>query len=162
MAFVNREFLRWARICCLISMTWAASAGLWPRAADARTGKVVLSVVGDERMSSDLKELSEDFQKQQPLSGDALIDRKFHHPTAPINGNTIPALDEAVMEQQPTNSVVITDLPIEEEPLECGAVGTRGNLYAWIKIRYDLQSVAHSLGRDSTTEGRSELVCPTL
>ena len=72
MAFVNREFLRWARICCLISMTWAASAGLWPRAADARTGKVVLSVVGDERMSSDLKELSEDFQKQQPLSGDAL------------------------------------------------------------------------------------------
>ena len=72
MAFVNRKFLRLARICCLISMTWAASAGLWPLKADTRTGKVVLSVVGDERMSSDLRELSEDFQKQQPLTGDAL------------------------------------------------------------------------------------------
>jgi len=72
MAFVIRKFLRWARISCLMWMAWAVSAGLWPLEADTRAGKVVLSVVGDERMSSDLRELSEDFQKQQPLTGDAL------------------------------------------------------------------------------------------
>lgn len=72
MAFVNRDFMRWVRICCLISLTWSGMVTLWPRAADARTAKVVLAVTGDERMSSDLKELSEDFQKQQPLTGDAL------------------------------------------------------------------------------------------
>jgi translocation and assembly module TamA len=72
MAFVNREFLRWTRICCLISLTCAGVASLWARAADARTATVILTVTGDERMSSDLKELSEDFQKRQPLTGDAL------------------------------------------------------------------------------------------
>ena len=72
MSLVNREFLRWARICCLVSMIWAGVAGLWLRTAEARTGQVVLTVTGDERMSSDLKELSEDFEKQQPLTGDAL------------------------------------------------------------------------------------------
>lgn len=72
MAFVNREFLRWVRICCLVSMTWACVVSLLPRVAEARTGKVALTVTGDERMSADLKELSEDFEKQQPLDGDAL------------------------------------------------------------------------------------------
>ena len=72
MSFVNREFLRWVRICCLVVMTSGFVASLWPRLAEARTGKVVLTVTGDERMSSDLKELSEDFEKQQPLDGDAL------------------------------------------------------------------------------------------
>ena len=72
MSLVNREFLRWARICGLVSMIWAGVAGLWLRTAEARTGQVVLTVTGDERMSSDLKELSEDFEKQQPLTGDAL------------------------------------------------------------------------------------------
>ena len=72
MSLVNREFLRWARICCLVSIIWAGVAGLWLRTAEARTGQVVLTVTGDERMSSDLKELSEDFEKQQPLTGDAL------------------------------------------------------------------------------------------
>jgi len=47
-------------------------AGLSTRAAEARIGKIVLTVTGDERMSADLKELSEDFEKQQPLTGDAL------------------------------------------------------------------------------------------
>ena len=72
MSLVNREFLRWVRICCFVSMIWAGMAGFWLRTAEARTGKVVLTVTGDERMSSDLKELSEDFEKQQPLTGDAL------------------------------------------------------------------------------------------
>ncbi|WP_425064963.1 autotransporter assembly complex protein TamA [Reyranella sp.] len=72
MSLVNREFLRWVRICCLVSTIWAGVAGLWLRTAEARTGQVVLTVTGDERMSSDLKELSEDFEKQQPLTGDAL------------------------------------------------------------------------------------------
>ena len=68
----NQEFLRWARICCLVALTSAGIASLLPRVAEARTGKIVLAVTGDERMSSDLKDLSEDFEKQQPLSGDAL------------------------------------------------------------------------------------------
>lgn len=53
-------------------MTWAGIASLLPRVAEARTGKIVLTVTGDERMGGDLKELSEDFEKQQPLTGDAL------------------------------------------------------------------------------------------
>ena len=68
----RHEFLRWARICCLAALTSAGIASLLPRVAEARTGKIVLTVTGDERMSSDLKELSEDFAKQQPLTGDAL------------------------------------------------------------------------------------------
>lgn len=72
MVFVNNEILRWVRLCCLVSLTWACMASLLTRAAEARSGKVVLAVTGDERMSSDLKELAEDFEKQQPLEGDAL------------------------------------------------------------------------------------------
>jgi translocation and assembly module TamA len=40
--------------------------------AEARTGKIVLAVTGDEPMSNDLKQLVEDFEKAQPLSGDSL------------------------------------------------------------------------------------------
>lgn len=40
--------------------------------AQARTGKIVLVVTGDERMAADLRELVEDFEKRQPLDGDAL------------------------------------------------------------------------------------------
>ncbi len=40
--------------------------------AQARTGRVVLTVTGDERISADLRELVEDFEKRQPLEGDAL------------------------------------------------------------------------------------------
>ena len=40
--------------------------------AQARTGKVVLTVAGDERMSADLRDVVEDFGKRQPLEGDAL------------------------------------------------------------------------------------------
>lgn len=53
-------------------MTWAGIASLLPRAAEARTGKIVLTATGDEAMVGDLKGLSEDFEKQQPLTGDAL------------------------------------------------------------------------------------------
>ncbi len=40
--------------------------------ADARTGKVVLVVTGDEHMNEDLKQLVEQFEKEQPLTGDGL------------------------------------------------------------------------------------------
>lgn len=40
--------------------------------AEARTARIALVVTGDERMSEDLKQLVEDFQKNQPLSGDGL------------------------------------------------------------------------------------------
>ena len=40
--------------------------------AEARTAKIVLAVTGDEPMSDDLKQLVENFEKEQPLSGDSL------------------------------------------------------------------------------------------
>jgi translocation and assembly module TamA len=40
--------------------------------AEARTARIALTVNGDERMSEDLKQLVEDFEKAQPLSGDSL------------------------------------------------------------------------------------------
>lgn len=69
---LRQEFLRWARIWCLAALTSAGISSLFPRAVEARDAKIVLTVSGDERMSSDLEELSQDFQKQQPLTGDAL------------------------------------------------------------------------------------------
>ncbi len=72
MVLIRSKFLRWARICFLVSMTWAGFAGGMPRVSEARTGNVVLTVTGDETMSGDLKELAKDFEKQQPLTGDSL------------------------------------------------------------------------------------------
>src|SRR5882757_5592200 len=40
--------------------------------AHARTGEISLTVVGDERMTEELKKLSEDLDKDEPLSGDGL------------------------------------------------------------------------------------------
>ncbi len=40
--------------------------------AEARTGRIVLVVTGDETIQGDLKELVENFEKTQPLSGDSL------------------------------------------------------------------------------------------
>ncbi|MBV8190098.1 MAG: outer membrane protein assembly factor [Alphaproteobacteria bacterium] len=40
--------------------------------AEARTAHIVLSVTGDEAMSKDLQQLIEQFQKDQPLTGDSL------------------------------------------------------------------------------------------
>jgi translocation and assembly module TamA len=42
------------------------------REAEARTARIALTVNGDERMSEDLKQLVEEFEKNQPLTGDAL------------------------------------------------------------------------------------------
>jgi translocation and assembly module TamA len=49
-----------------------AAALLVARGADARTADISLTVVGDERMADELKELSKDLDKDQPLSGDSL------------------------------------------------------------------------------------------
>src|SRR5262245_1681067 len=40
--------------------------------AQARTARITLTVNGDEGMSEDLKQLVEEFQKNQPLQGDGL------------------------------------------------------------------------------------------
>src|SRR3982075_4546383 len=56
------------RIACLALGAWA----VFGVDAEARTGKIVLAVTGDEPMRDDLKQLVEDFEKAQPLSGDSL------------------------------------------------------------------------------------------
>ena len=68
-----REFAkRWRagpfRLACL---ALAALAALCV-SAEARTGKILLTVTGDEPMTDDLKQLVETFEKEQPLSGDSL------------------------------------------------------------------------------------------
>ena len=40
--------------------------------AFARTGEVTLNIVGDERMAEELRKLTEDLDKDQPLTGDSL------------------------------------------------------------------------------------------
>jgi translocation and assembly module TamA len=56
------------RLACLALAALAALCA----SAEARTGKIVLSVTGDEPMTDDLKQLVETFEKEQPLSGDGL------------------------------------------------------------------------------------------
>src|SRR5450432_2482512 len=56
------------RLACLALAALAALCA----SAEARTGKIVLSVTGDEPMTDDLKRLVETFEKEQPLSGDSL------------------------------------------------------------------------------------------
>ncbi|HZP99187.1 MAG TPA: autotransporter assembly complex family protein [Reyranella sp.] len=41
-------------------------------AADARTAGITLKVIGDQRMADELKKLSEDLDKDEPLSGDSV------------------------------------------------------------------------------------------
>ena len=69
----SKEFaMRWraglCRIACLALAAWA----VFCVDAEARTAKIVLAVTGDEPMRDDLKQLVEDFEKAQPLSGDSL------------------------------------------------------------------------------------------
>ena len=40
--------------------------------AHARTGEIALTIIGDQRMTDELKKLSEDLDKDEPLSGDSL------------------------------------------------------------------------------------------
>src|SRR5689334_3468073 len=53
---------------------WLAMAALLlaAEAAQARTAEISLTVVGDEPMAEELKDLSKDLDKDQPLSGDTL------------------------------------------------------------------------------------------
>jgi translocation and assembly module TamA len=69
----SREFAkRWRagpfRLACLALAAFAVLCA----SAEARTGKIVLTVTGDEPMTDDLKQLVETFEKEQPLSGDSL------------------------------------------------------------------------------------------
>jgi translocation and assembly module TamA len=69
----SREFAkRWRagpfRLACLALAAFAVLCA----SAEARTGKIVLTVTGDEPMTADLKQLVETFEKEQPLSGDSL------------------------------------------------------------------------------------------
>jgi translocation and assembly module TamA len=52
----------------LVMMLWASFGGI----AEARTGKVDLTMSGDEGMQADLKSLVESTDKSQPLTGDGL------------------------------------------------------------------------------------------
>jgi translocation and assembly module TamA len=58
------------RLACLLQVL--AAMMILCTGAEARTARIALTVTGDERMSDDLKQLVEDFEKTQPLSGDAL------------------------------------------------------------------------------------------
>jgi translocation and assembly module TamA len=53
-------------LAALAAMTLAAAA------AHARTGEVALTIIGDERMREDLVKLTQDLEKDQPLTGDTL------------------------------------------------------------------------------------------
>ena len=58
------------RLACLLQVL--AAMVLVCSAAEARTAHIILTVTGNEQMSEDLKKLVEDFQKNQPLTGDGL------------------------------------------------------------------------------------------
>ena len=66
---VSPEFAA-RRLACLLQVL--AAMVILCTGAEARTARIALTVTGDERMSDDLKQLVEDFEKTQPLSGDAL------------------------------------------------------------------------------------------
>jgi|SRR5580704_242392 translocation and assembly module TamA len=68
-----REFaMRWRAGLCRLAGFALAVLVVFCASAEARTGKIALVVTGDEPMSDDLKQLVEDFEKAQPLSGDSL------------------------------------------------------------------------------------------
>src|ERR1700730_3328794 len=68
-----REFaMRWCAGLCGLACLASAVLAVLCASAEARTAKIVLVVTGDEPMSDDLKQLVEDFEKSQPLSGDSL------------------------------------------------------------------------------------------
>src|SRR5258708_15390754 len=58
------------RLACLLQVL--AAMVILCTGAEARTARIALTVTGDESMSEDLKQLVEDFEKNQPLSGDGL------------------------------------------------------------------------------------------
>src|SRR5579864_722288 len=63
----RRTGFLWCR--CLLG---AMAAMLLSGTADARTGVIVLKIIGDERMADELKKLTQDLDKDEPLSGDSL------------------------------------------------------------------------------------------
>ena len=69
----SKEFaMRWRAGLCRIAYLALVAWAVFCVDAEARTGKIVLAVTGDEPMRDDLKQLVEDFEKAQPLSGDSL------------------------------------------------------------------------------------------
>src|SRR6195256_3876160 len=144
----SKEFaMRWraglCRISCLVLAAWA----VFCVDAEARTGKIFLTVTGDEPMGDDLKQLVEDFEKAQPLSGDslallqgaqavlarvntALRSRGFYdaRSTATIDNHPV---DEAAaldaIEAHPEPARVPPSLPVDPGPLfKVGSVAVRG------------------------------------
>jgi translocation and assembly module TamA len=74
LAGLTRKIMRRRTGVLWIGRLFAALAALLLAcgAAGARTGQISLTVVGDKEMAEELKQLSEDLDKDQPLSGDAL------------------------------------------------------------------------------------------
>jgi translocation and assembly module TamA len=58
------------RLACLLQVL--AAMVLYCATAEARTAHIALTATGDEAMSKDLQQLVEQFQKDQPLTGDSL------------------------------------------------------------------------------------------
>ena len=68
-----REFAtQWRPGVCRFAGLVLAALAVLCAGAEARTARIVLAVTGDERMSDDLKQLVETFEKEQPLEGDSL------------------------------------------------------------------------------------------
>ncbi len=75
LAGLTTRIMRWrtggfrpGRLSAAIAAALLACGGI----AEARTGQISLTVVGDKEMADELKQLSEDLDKDQPLSGDTL------------------------------------------------------------------------------------------
>src|ERR1700704_5043008 len=144
----SKEFaMRWraglCRISCLVLAAWA----VFCVDAEARTGKIVLAVTGDEPMRDDLKQLVEDFEKAQPLSGDslsllqgaqgvlarvntALRSRGFSDARSPATIDNHP-VDEAAaldaIEAHPEADQVTLALTIDTGPrFKVGSIASRG------------------------------------
>jgi len=139
--------MRWRAGLCRLAGLALTVLAVFCASAEARTGKIVLVVTGDEPMSDDLKQLVEDFEKTQPLSGDslallqgaqavlarantALRSRGFYdaRSTATIDNHPV---DEAAaldaIEAQPEAAQVTLSLTVDTGPrFKVGSIAVRG------------------------------------
>src|SRR6476661_1928324 len=68
MPAASTPYFPW-RLCRLMV---ALAALLVSGVAQARTGEIALTIIGDERMAEELTKLTQDLEKDQPLTGDSL------------------------------------------------------------------------------------------
>src|SRR3954469_14232578 len=68
MPAASNPYFPWRLCRLMVVLTAVLVSGV----AQARTGEVALTVVGDERMREELTKLTQDLEKDQPLTGDSL------------------------------------------------------------------------------------------